>query len=281
MKERLPARLKPRCLSRAILWMDKMSEDRTYNGWTNYETWAVALWLDNEQGSYLYWREQAEEHWKNAPECGQVAKGIWSREEAAKFNLADQLRDEIRENSPIQEPCMYSDLLSGALDEVNWKEIAGNWLEDWIEAAEKEEKEAETEQDQEENDKAEEEKEPEEWPVISSYTRAQALADGVLVDVSKLAGEVGIIYPTAMTAAVWANYVKVPKKATGQDETGRLWDILNMLRIAIKGSSKTDQVHFSVIVKNGRSTKPIQLKSICGPGDSAEPVVTIMLPEED
>jgi hypothetical protein len=54
-----------------------------------------------------------------------------------------------------------------------------------------------------------------------------------------------------------------------------------MLRIAIKGSGKTDQVHFSVIVKNGRSTKPVQLKSICSPGDSAEPVITIMLPEED
>jgi hypothetical protein len=138
--------------------MEQMNEDRTYNGWTSYETWAVALWLDNEQGSYLYWREQAEEHWINAPESGQVVKGIWTREEAAQFNLADQLRDEIRENSPIQEPSMYSDLLSSALDEVNWKEIAGNWLEDWIEAAEKEEKEAEAEQGKEENDKAEEEK---------------------------------------------------------------------------------------------------------------------------
>lgn len=258
-----------------------MSEDRTYNGWASHETWAVALWLDNEQGSHLYWREQAEEHWNNASECTQVVKGIWSREEAAKFNLADQLRDEIRDNSPLQEASMYSDLLTSALDEVNWNEIAGNWLEDWIEAAEEEQKDAEAEQDTAENDEAEEEKEPEEWPVISSYTRAQALADGVLVDVSKLAGEAGIVYPTAMTAAVWANYVQLPKKAEGQDETGRLWDILNMLRLAIKGSGQTNQVQFSVIVKNGRSTKPVQLKSICGPGDSAEPVITIMLPEED
>jgi hypothetical protein len=121
--------------------MEEMSEDRTYNGWTNYETWCVALWLDNEQGSYHYWREQAEEHWKNAPSCEQVRKGIWTREEAAKFNLADQLRDEIRENAPLQEASMYSDLLTSALDEVNWNEIAGNWLEDWIEARDKEQME--------------------------------------------------------------------------------------------------------------------------------------------
>jgi len=258
-----------------------MSEDRTYNGWASYETWAVALWLDNEKGDYLYWREQAEKHWKNALECERVVKGIWTREEAATFNLADQLRDEIRENSPLQASSMYSDLLTSALDEVNWREIAGNWLEDWIEAAEKEKKEAEAEKDKEENDKAEKEKEPDRWPIISSYTRTQAISDGVLVDVSKLAGEAGIRYPVALTSAVWERYVKLPKKARGQDETGRLWDILSMLRIAIKGSGITNQINFSVIIKNGRRTQPVRFKAICGPGDSAEPVITIMLPEED
>lgn len=29
-----------------------------YNGWSNYETWNVKLWIDNEEGSYDYWREQ-------------------------------------------------------------------------------------------------------------------------------------------------------------------------------------------------------------------------------
>ena len=41
-----------------------MNEERKYNGWTNYETWATALWLDNERESYDYWREQAREHRK-------------------------------------------------------------------------------------------------------------------------------------------------------------------------------------------------------------------------
>jgi hypothetical protein len=62
--------------------------------------------------------------------------------------------------------------------------------------------------------------------LIHRYTRAQALADGVLVDVSPVAREAGIRYPTALTRAVWENYVKVPPGVTCQDESGRLWDIV-------------------------------------------------------
>jgi hypothetical protein len=208
--------------------------------------------------------------------------GICTREEAAKIDLADQLQQEICKKSPLQESSLYNDLLTTALDEVNWPEIAGNWLEDWIEAAEKEAKEAETEQDKEEHDKAEEEKEPEKWPVIFSYTRAQALADGVLLDVTETAKEAGILYPTALTAAVWEAFVRVPEKAEGQDERGRLWDILFVFHTAAKQSSPgTDALLFTLLENNDSTPKPVQLKSICGPGDSAEPVITIMLPEED
>jgi hypothetical protein len=262
--------------------MNKMENETKFNGWTNHVTWAIALWLDNEQGSYLYWREQAEEHWKNAANCNQVIREVWTREEAAKFNLADQLRDEIRDNSPLQEASMYSDLLTSALDEINWQEIAGNWLEDWTEAAEKEQKEAEAEQDKEENDKAEEEKEPEEWPVIYSYTRAQAIADGVLIDVSETAKEAGIVYPTAFTAAVWAKYVETLEKVGCPDEKARVAYLLFMFHAAAKASSpKTDTLLFDVIVMIDDKLKTEKLKSICGPGDSAEPVLTIMLPGED
>ena len=41
---------------------DNPSKATTYNGWTNYETWNVALWMDNDYGNYLKARES--KHYK-------------------------------------------------------------------------------------------------------------------------------------------------------------------------------------------------------------------------
>jgi hypothetical protein len=120
--------------------------------------------------------------------------------------------------------------------------------------------------------------------LIHRYTRAEALADGVLVDVSTVAREAGIKYPTALTRAVWERYVKVPPGVTCQDESGRLWDIVWMLASAVRGGAGGPVVRFALRVRqdNLERTPPlVQLKAICGPGDHGEPVVTILLPEED
>ena len=121
--------------------------------------------------------------------------------------------------------------------------------------------------------------------LIFSYMRRQAIADGVLVDVSKLAKEAGFRFPVAVTAAVWAECVTVPDGVAGQDETGRLWDVLNLLRFAIakqpKDSARAD---FAVHVRkdNSEGDPPlVPLYALCGRGDDGEPVVTVMLPSED
>ena len=120
--------------------------------------------------------------------------------------------------------------------------------------------------------------------VISVYTRAQALEDGALVDVSETAKEAGIKFPVALTRAVYGQYVEVPEGVTCQDESGRLWDILWMFRC---GAAKFqgDTLFFKLYVRNhdGELSRRdvVTLKAICGPGDDAEPVITIMLPEED
>ena len=120
--------------------------------------------------------------------------------------------------------------------------------------------------------------------IIFAYTRAQAIADGVLVDVSEVAREAGYKIPVAVTAGVWAECVEVPRGVTGQDETGRLWDVLMMLRHAIAKSGEGNRVDFAVHVRkdNEECTPPlVPLYAVCGPGDDAEPVITVMLPHED
>jgi hypothetical protein len=102
----------------------KMTETKTYNGWTNYETWNVNLWIDNEQGSYNYWREVAQETWDAAE-----ADGTFSREERAVFDLSERLKSETEDGAPDLGASMWSDLLSAALSEVNWREIAEHMIE--------------------------------------------------------------------------------------------------------------------------------------------------------
>lgn len=119
--------------------------------------------------------------------------------------------------------------------------------------------------------------------IIHSYTRHQALEDGVLVDVSETAREAGVRYPTAVTARVWHELV-VPneeQRSWGQDQDGRLWDVLWMFTMAAR-KTPGDYLEYEVLVVRGR-IKPdtVKLKALVGPGDEAEPVITIMFPEED
>jgi hypothetical protein len=118
--------------------------------------------------------------------------------------------------------------------------------------------------------------------VIFSYTRAQAIADGVLVDVTETAKEAGFKYPVAVTDSVWNGYI-VPDgrgRALGQSEEGRLWDTLWMLRAHI-GKARGDTVSYGLFYAFGKRQRFVTLKAVCGPGDDGEPVITIMLPHED
>ena len=109
----------------------KNEKQNTYQGWTNYETWAVALWLTNDESSYRYWQEITLEYVEYAPDCPQVMDGVWTQEQAARFKLADRIETEVSDASPLaDDSSLYADLLSASLSEVNWREIADSWLED-------------------------------------------------------------------------------------------------------------------------------------------------------
>jgi hypothetical protein len=99
---------------------DNVSRE-TYNGWTNYETWAVALWLDNESGSCDYWREQAQEAW-NAAEAtpgSQVLNKLkeYHEERAEELGLYKTERMGV-----------FGDLLNAAMSEVDWHDIARHYI---------------------------------------------------------------------------------------------------------------------------------------------------------
>lgn len=127
--------------------------------------------------------------------------------------------------------------------------------------------------------------------VIVSYTRAQAIADGVLRDAGALAQEAGFRVPVALSAAAWAEAVTWSEENGGlQDETGRLWDVLNMARYGIqraKGrhAESGPRLAFTLYrvpnVPDATEANEIVLELHIGPGDSGEPVITIGLPGED
>jgi len=123
-------------------------------------------------------------------------------------------------------------------------------------------------------------------PVIYSYTRAQAVADGVQVEVTKTAAEAGIKFPVFLTRTVFDAYVEVPPGVTGQDEAGRLWDIVWMLRFAILRSRPgADRIPVALYVRQSDRERPrlIKLIATCGPLDidDPQPAITVMMPDED
>jgi len=116
--------------------------------------------------------------------------------------------------------------------------------------------------------------------LIYSYTRAQAIADGVLIDISFIAKDLGFKYPVAVTDSIWNKYILYNGEQS-QDTMGRLWDLLWMFKIAASRCTG-DLLFFTVsYIMNSGQTENVKLKALCGAGDTREPVITIMLPEED
>jgi hypothetical protein len=138
---------------------------------------------------------------------------------------------------------------------------------------------------------------------VFSYSRAQAIADGVLVDLTTatdsqgqfLCEQAGFKVPVAITRAAWAKTIEaggtwrrdgdgeILELRGGRSLTGRLWEVLWMLRVALGQAGTTDRLDFEVLVDvkgDGRHAL-VKLWALCGPGDQGEPVLTIMLKNED
>jgi hypothetical protein len=121
--------------------------------------------------------------------------------------------------------------------------------------------------------------------VIYAYSRSQAVADGVQVDVTKTAQEAGIKFPMFLTRAVFDAYVAVPEGVTGQDEAGRLWDLVWMARFAIlRSHGHTDRLTVALYVRNdNHRAKLVKLIATCSALDidDPQPALTLMMPDEN
>lgn len=127
----------------------------------------------------------------------------------------------------------------------------------------------------------------EQGDVIHTFSRADALKDGVLVDAGAMSREAGFKVPVALTARVWATCVGwSPDEKAPQDESGRLWDVIWMASIAARAAARRGQagrvafvVH--VVPRGGRRPRLTRLVLVLGPGDQGECVATITTPDED
>ena len=125
--------------------------------------------------------------------------------------------------------------------------------------------------------------------VISIYTRAQAIADGVLHDVTDTAKKCGFRIPVAITDTIWSRWIAASpvQQEYGQSTEARLWDVLTVLYFRIRAlpSNATPRrlafkVRFLMDAENEGYEEP-ELTADCGPGDAGEPVITILLPAYD
>ena len=113
--------------------------DSRYSGWKNYETWNVALWIDNEERSYKYWQQEAQDAYNHAE-----PNSTFSREENAVHILRERLKAhyeyekaDLLDNAGLSSS-MWADLLGSALSGCNWHEIAEHMIDDCDKTTEEE-----------------------------------------------------------------------------------------------------------------------------------------------
>jgi hypothetical protein len=120
---------------------------------------------------------------------------------------------------------------------------------------------------------------PHSGPVIYSFTRARALADGALIDVTETGKEVGFKLPVAITEALQNHLTPTKNEAVfGQDYDSRLWNVLWVAAFTIQlADPGIDTVTFTVVqqeveAKSGQLQNiELRLRAVCGSGNEDKP----------
>lgn len=123
----------------------------------------------------------------------------------------------------------------------------------------------------------------ENFTIVSTYTRSQAIADGVLIDISPTAKSYGFKLPFAISDALYRGYLEPPEGLPGEGQRleGRLHDLLTLAMVAARKSLGEDRVYFEVLflLQPGKTEK-VRVVLHVGPGDAGEAVLTLCLPED-
>ena len=108
-----------------------------YNGWTNRESWAMALWLDNEQSTQEATLEKVREIIKGIDNDERVKDKTWSRNEAILFRTADGLKEWLEEMrlDAFEDPANHKEALKmwediGSEYRIDWHEVAKHFIQD-------------------------------------------------------------------------------------------------------------------------------------------------------
>lgn len=96
-----------------------------YNGWSNYETWAVKLWLDNEEPVYRYWQDRT----RAVKASPTYENEFMDPARIPVFQLSEELKTWHEDQLPELKG-FAADLLGAAFGDVNWTEIAEALLEE-------------------------------------------------------------------------------------------------------------------------------------------------------
>ena len=88
-------------------------EHKEYNGYTNYETWLVGLWIDNDEGLSNMFRRDIESE---------------DEIDSAKDDLADEMKKYFEDEMPKVEG-FWADILNSAFGEIDWYDLADGRIE--------------------------------------------------------------------------------------------------------------------------------------------------------